>query len=144
MLLETARGVLPTTLDVGPHAVEDVEVVGAPVDRAVERDLLDVGRVVPIVRLNVNDEAVGVSKDFLEKQSIQWLSIAQVQESLHSEKLRQPYVFRNSFRQRMKVVLDQFEDEFAFEPPRKIFCRAVQKNRQWKQPPSLPYQAYKA
>ena len=67
----------------------------------------------PSVRLNVNDEAVNVSKDFLEKQSIQWLSIAQVQESLHSEKLRQPYVFRDSFRQRMKVVLDQFEDEFA-------------------------------
>lgn len=67
----------------------------------------------PSVRLNVNDEAVGVSKDFLEKQSIQWLSIAQVQESLHSERLRQPYVFRDSFRQRMKVVLDQFEDEFA-------------------------------
>ena len=67
----------------------------------------------PSVRLNENDEAVGVSKDFLEKQSIQWLSIAQVQESLHSERLRQPYVFRDSFRQRMKVVLDQFEDEFA-------------------------------
>ena len=78
----------------------------------------------PSVRLNVNDEAVGVSKDFLEKQSIQWLSIAQVQESLHSGAVRQPYVFRDSFRQRMKVVLDQFEGEFArlnlsekFSPP---------------------------
>ena len=50
MLFETAQGVLSAALDVGPHAVEPVEqVVGAPVDGAVEGDLLDVGRVVPVV-----------------------------------------------------------------------------------------------
>ena len=64
----------------------------------------------PSVRLNAEDQCIGVSKDYLEKQSLQWLSIPQIQDSLDNEKgQKNNYVLRDSFKGRVQNILQQFE-----------------------------------
>lgn len=62
----------------------------------------------PAVRLNTDDECIHVSKDYLEKQSVQWVSIPQLEESLKNDNTRNPYVLRDSFRGRVQNILQQF------------------------------------
>ena len=96
----------------------------------------------PSVRLNVNDEAVGVSKDFLEKQSIQWLSIAQVQvpplRRGPPAGVRVPGLVPPADEGGPGPVRGRVR---AFEPLGKIFPTALQKGkrrRPWKPKRSLP------
>ena len=65
----------------------------------------------PSVRLNAEDQCIGVSKDYLEKQSLQWLSIPQIQESLDEDTngRKNNYILRDSFKGRVQNILDQFE-----------------------------------
>lgn len=64
----------------------------------------------PSVRLNAEDQCIGVSKDYLEKQSLQWLSIPQIQDCLDGEKgQKNNYVLRDSFKGRVQNILDQFQ-----------------------------------
>lgn len=69
----------------------------------------------PSVQLNMEEECIHVSKDFLEKQSIQWVSIPQLQESLKADvsnnHSRSSYILRDSFKGRISNILEQFNHE---------------------------------
>jgi hypothetical protein len=66
----------------------------------------------PSVRLNSDDRCIGVSKDYLEKQSVQWVSIPQIKESMNSNSTntKAGYVLRDSFKGRVETILTEFEE----------------------------------
>lgn len=66
----------------------------------------------PSVRLNSEDRCIAVSKDYLEKQSLQWVSIPQLTESINSDSTntRSGYVLRDSFKCRVESILSEFEE----------------------------------
>ena len=66
----------------------------------------------PSVRLDANDQCIHVSRDYLEKQSVQWVSIPQLQDSIN-ETSRTPLALRSGFKGRIQSILDEFESDPA-------------------------------
>jgi len=71
----------------------------------------------PSVRLNAEDKCIHISKDYLEKQSVQWVSIPQLQESINTTEgvgnsinSRSGYILRDSFKGRVRTILSEFEE----------------------------------
>lgn len=61
----------------------------------------------PAVALNERGNIVSVNRDYLEKQSLSWVSLVQLEEWCAAGE--NPKLLRESFRKRVEVLLDQFK-----------------------------------